>query len=459
MVQILITLLIVLIVFIIFCLCKNFKKENFDLLHDWRDVAPAEADNIIKQECGNGLFSRGTSTTTPRKYETKDWCFLGGSEPSSKAYGWGQLQGKPFQSLEYYQKKCDDTPGCKGFPWRPGTTPYWFYTDNKFSPQTSGWGWPEAGCKMNVTGQPYNEKCCHGFKVQSVIDSSESGLNKSKVSATKSGHYSHSNMGACENECAPERECLGVSFDVSTPGEFKECTTYTGASVNNPNLVAADSLCIRQEPSCNVDPYKPGGEVVNGKIWNDGNGKIIRPSNGDPYFRHTNEGACAAECNNNGECSAYLYDNQSGLKTSWKPCWLFRNANNNQTGLPLANTCTLKKSCISDPLWSSLVSKALYGGSCDKLTPQSSFSDFEKNGALDITSRFKHALDESQKMCAPITAVSCWPNAKCPSGNPNYKGNPTWWDNTDYGLGPEKCASQWQGVFVRGTNGEEKLFN
>jgi hypothetical protein len=127
---------------------------------------------------GNQCFKKSVMSQVkkPRLYESKDWCFLGGTVPSKRDYRWAQQQGRQGQSVEYYQKKCDDTPGCKGFSWRPGSSPGWYYTDNNFTQANNGGGWPGPGCQTGATGVPYSEACCHGFKVQSVINSSDTGL-------------------------------------------------------------------------------------------------------------------------------------------------------------------------------------------------------------------------------------------------------------------------------------------
>lgn len=127
---------------------------------------------------GNQCFKKSVMSQVkkPRLYESKDWCFLGGTVPSRRDNGWAQLQGKPAQPVEYYQQKCDQTPGCKGFSWRPGSSPYLYYTDNNFTQANNGGGWSGPGCQTGATGVPYSEACCHGFKVQSVINSSDTGL-------------------------------------------------------------------------------------------------------------------------------------------------------------------------------------------------------------------------------------------------------------------------------------------
>lgn len=76
-----------------------------------------------------------------------DWCFLGGSVPTKRDYGWAQQQGQKPQSLDYYQQKYDNTPGCTGFAWRGDQAPYWYYTGNNF---TTAAAEAEVGQKLDV---------------------------------------------------------------------------------------------------------------------------------------------------------------------------------------------------------------------------------------------------------------------------------------------------------------------
>lgn len=149
---------------------------------------------------GNQCFKKSVMSQVkkPRLYESKDWCFLGGTVPSRRDNGWAQLQGRPAQPVEFYQRKCDETPGCKGFSWRPGSSPYWYYTDNNFTQANNGGGWPGPGCQTGATGVPYSEACCHGFKVQSVINSSDTGLDVGETEAA--GFTSYVKGGAQEIE-------------------------------------------------------------------------------------------------------------------------------------------------------------------------------------------------------------------------------------------------------------------
>ena len=159
----------------------------------------------------------------PRQYREKDWCFLGGSVPSKRDYGWAQLQGKTPSGdpLEFYQEKCDNTPGCKGFAYRQGGWyPYWYYTDDDFTVPTNGGGWPGAGCKEGATGVPYNESCCHGFKVQVALDSSERDADNQKLSLYQNTINSINNkmkqgdtnnyfdtLKSCQSSCKPKFNC------------------------------------------------------------------------------------------------------------------------------------------------------------------------------------------------------------------------------------------------------------
>ena len=159
----------------------------------------------------------------PRQYEQKDWCFLGGSVPSKRDYGWAQLQGKTPSGdpLKFYQEKCDNTPGCKGFAYRQGGWyPYWYYTDDDFTVPTNGGGWPGAGCKEGETGVPYNESCCRGFKVQVALDSSDRDAANRKLSLYQNTIDSinnkmkqdHTNnyfdtLKSCQSSCKPKFNC------------------------------------------------------------------------------------------------------------------------------------------------------------------------------------------------------------------------------------------------------------
>ena len=156
----------------------------------------------------------------PRQYSKVEWCFLGGTVPSKRDYGWAQLQGRPVQPLEFYQEKCDNTPGCTGFAWRPGSSPYWYYTGDNFTTATNGGGWPEAGCQEGATGVEYSAKCCHGFSIQQATNSSDRDAANQKLSLyqntidsinnkVKQGNSNNyfDSLKSCQSSCKPKFNC------------------------------------------------------------------------------------------------------------------------------------------------------------------------------------------------------------------------------------------------------------
>lgn len=156
------------------------------------------------------------------------------------------------------------------------------------------------------------------------------------ASFTKIGDYTHSNIGACENECTLERGCFGISFDRDSKAKAKPCTTYTGSKPNENNAVLASTLCTRNLPKCGVDGYK----------LNSGSTDIVQnispadpAMNGARMFTHSNEGACAVECTRRDECIGYNFDSTSKLKM--KPCFIYGKSKTSQTkGYPMAGICS-----------------------------------------------------------------------------------------------------------------------
>jgi len=167
----------------------------------------------------------------------------------------------------------------------------------------------------------------------------------STVPLVATAGYLHSNIGACENECTPERGCFAVSFDRASKDVMKKCNIYSGASSTGGDTIKAGTVCSRVSPRCSVSGYKldnTSSELAT----------VIKPSNGG-YFTHTSEGACAVECNNRPDCIGYLYDNSS--KKHWKPCRVFsKNRPGASTGFPVAGICSRNK--VSSTVSSSTVS-------------------------------------------------------------------------------------------------------
>jgi len=153
----------------------------------------------------------------------------------------------------------------------------------------------------------------------------------STIPVTATAGYLHSNIGACENECTPERGCFAVSFDRASKDVMKKCNIYSGATSAGENTTKAGLLCSRISPTCSVDSYKLNNTSSDLAT-------VIKP-NGGEYFTHSNEGYCAVECNNRANCIGYLYDNKS--KDYLKPCRIFsKNKNGLSTGFPVAGICS-----------------------------------------------------------------------------------------------------------------------
>lgn len=153
----------------------------------------------------------------------------------------------------------------------------------------------------------------------------------STIPVTATAGYLHSNIGACENECTPERGCFAVSFDNTSKDAIKKCNIYSGASSTGGDTVKAGTLCSRISPTCSVADYKlnnTSSELAT----------VIKP-NGGEYFTHSSEAACAVECNNREDCIGYLYDNKS--KNFMKPCRIFsKNRPGASSGFPVAGICS-----------------------------------------------------------------------------------------------------------------------
>ncbi len=153
----------------------------------------------------------------------------------------------------------------------------------------------------------------------------------STIPVTATAGYLHSNIGACENECTPERGCFAVSFDRASKDVMKKCNIYSGATSVGENTTKAGLLCSRISPTCSVDSYKLNNTSSDLAT-------VIKP-NGGEYFTHSTEGYCAVECNNRANCIGYLYDNKS--KNYLKPCRIFsKNKNGLSTGFPVAGICS-----------------------------------------------------------------------------------------------------------------------
>ena len=114
--------------------------------------------------------------------------------------------------------------------------------------------------------------------------------------------YQHSNVQACEVECTPERSCFGISFDTKSKDNMKKCTLYSGAPSNMPNSIKANTICSRKPPKCSS--FK-----INNDMQELGN--IIKYTDKQSYFIHSNVKACEAECSKRDNCVGILYDDSS----------------------------------------------------------------------------------------------------------------------------------------------------
>jgi hypothetical protein len=93
-----------------------------------------------------------------------------------------------------------------------------------------------------------------------------------------------------------------------------------------------------------------------------------------------------------------------------------------------------------------VITNAMYQGICEAGGSTQGDGDLDMTKGLDITERLQKAVDNSDD----LSQMGCVnpPAGKCPS-NTDYPGNVVWWDNTDVGLGPEVCPSQYQFIVVK----------
>ena len=100
------------------------------------------------------------------------------------------------------------------------------------------------------------------------------------------------------------------------------------------------------------------------------------------------------------------------------------------------------------------ITKAMYQGICTAGGSTRGDGTLDMTKGLDVTERLQKAVDNSDD----LSQLGCVnpPAGKCPT-NANYPGNTSWWDNTDVGLGPQVCPSQYQFIVVEWTlNGVTK---
>lgn len=153
----------------------------------------------------------------------------------------------------------------------------------------------------------------------------------STIPVTATAGYLHSNIGACENECTPERGCFAIAFDRASKDAIKKCNIYSGAASAGRNTVKSGTLCSRISPTCSVADYKLNNTSSNIAT-------VIKPNRGE-YYTHSSEAACAVECNNRDNCIGYLYDNKS--KKYMKPCRIFSKTQAaSSKGFPVAGICS-----------------------------------------------------------------------------------------------------------------------
>ena len=101
-----------------------------------------------------------------------------------------------------------------------------------------------------------------------------------------------------------------------------------------------------------------------------------------------------------------------------------------------------------------VITKAMYQGICSAGGDTRGDGSLDMTKGLDVTERLQKAVDNSDD----LSQLGCVnpPAGKCPT-NGNYSGNTSWWDNTDVGLGPQTCQSQYQFIVVEWTlNGVTK---
>jgi hypothetical protein len=180
-----------------------------------------------------------------------------------------------------------------------------------------------ADPNIHATPVPKPPDACGGLAFLSAANSGISVIPQSKT-------YLHSSVKACEVECTPDRSCFGVSFDTKSKDHMKKCTLYSGAPANASGSIKAATICSRAPPKCSK--YKVDADT------ND-LGNIIKYSDKQSYFIHSNEGACEAECTKNNSCVGMLYDESSPVGFG-KKCWLFSQAESGKPGFPLRAVCS-----------------------------------------------------------------------------------------------------------------------
>tara|TARA_R110002072_G_scaffold69201_4_gene167866 strand:+ start:3042 stop:4199 length:1158 start_codon:yes stop_codon:yes gene_type:complete len=208
----------------------------------------------------------------------------------------------------------------------------------------------------------------------------------STIPVTATAGYLHSNIGACENECTPERGCFAVSFDRASKDVMKKCNIYSGATSVGENTTKAGLLCSRISPTCSVGGYKLNNTSSDFAT-------VIKPTRGE-YFTHSNEADCAGECNNRANCIGYLYDNKS--KDWLKPCRIFsKNKNGLSTGFPVAGICSR-----------SLVSASYFNGTWQTM-PCPGWS------ALETNKKIVFKVDGNKVEMTPLDPTLLSRNGKC----------------------------------------------
>ena len=139
-----------------------------------------------------------------------------------------------------------------------------------------------------------------------------------------------------------------------------------------------------------------------------------------------------------------------------------------KTDHDVCSKITPSVTCTTDK-WGDSVDKAYYFGGCDSgglsasstdaqvasLAPKKDAKNIRK--PLDVTDRFKKALNISQCADAEITSVGCESGNCTPSARKT--GDSAWWNDKNNGLGPIYCpATYWQGIYVKCKNGTTVLY-
>ncbi|ALH23204.1 hypothetical protein ceV_298 [Chrysochromulina ericina virus CeV-01B] len=207
----------------------------------------------------------------------------------------------------------------------------------------------------------------------------------STIPVTATAGYLHSNIGACENECTPERGCFAVSFDQASKDVMKKCNIYSGATSVGENTTKAGLLCSRISPTCSVGGYKLNNTSSNLAT-------VIK-LNGGESFSHSAEVWCAVECNNRADCIGYLYDNKS--KDWLKQCKLFSKNSGSQSGFPVAGICSR-----------SLVSASYFNGTWQTM-PCPGWS------ALETNKKIVFKVDGNKVEMTPLDPTLLSRNGKC----------------------------------------------